>query len=190
MQFYIIALWAHLVRWYNDIYHTSVHSLTDSFEKIEFSSKIFALTLNNFDDKFFFSSDEVFFFSLFDESFSKKRIKKSVKKKKSVSKSIITKTKQKVARKRKFEKEMNKNDSLNTWRCNFDFCSNVIKYCWQSYNETSIHYNLNNYWIEKWNKNIANQKFIVESLDNELKERLMNIKETSENAKRKEEKRV
>ena len=28
MQFYIIVLWAHSVRWCNDIYHTFVHSLT------------------------------------------------------------------------------------------------------------------------------------------------------------------
>ena len=28
MQFYIIALWAHLVRWCSDIYHTFVHNLT------------------------------------------------------------------------------------------------------------------------------------------------------------------
>ena len=87
---------------------------------------------------------------------------------------------------------MNKNNSrlLNTWRCDFDFCSNVTKYCWQSYSEIDTHYNLNNYWIEKWNKDIANQKFIVESLDNELKERLMSMKKTSENVKRKEEKKV
>ena len=163
------------------------------FEKIEFLSKTFALTLNNFDNEFFFFSfDEVFSFSSFDESFSKKKVKKNVKKKKRVSKSIITKTKQKVAKKKKFKKEMNKNDSclLNIWRCDFDFYLNIIKYCWQSYDKISTHYNLNSYWIEKWNKNIANQKFIVESLDNELKERLINMKETSENAKRKEGKRA
>ena len=28
MQFYIITLWAHSIRWCNDIYHTFVHSLT------------------------------------------------------------------------------------------------------------------------------------------------------------------
>ena len=28
MQFYIIVLWAHSVRWCSDIYHTFVHSLT------------------------------------------------------------------------------------------------------------------------------------------------------------------
>ena len=153
------------------------------FEKIESLSKIFVLTSNNFDDKFFFFfSDEIFFFSSFDEFLNKKKVKKNVKKKKRASKSIITKAKQKVARKRKFKKEMKKNDSrlLNTWRCDFDFCSNIIKYCWQSYDETSTHYNLNNYWIEKWNKDIANQKFIVKSLDNELKEQLMSMKETFE----------
>ena len=36
----------------------------DSLKKIEFSSKIFVLTLDDFDDKFFFFySDEIFFSS-------------------------------------------------------------------------------------------------------------------------------
>ena len=51
----------------------------DFFKKIEFSSKIFALTSDNFIDEFFFS-DEVFFFSSFDKFFNKKRVKKNVKK--------------------------------------------------------------------------------------------------------------
>ena len=37
---------------------------------------------------------------------------------------------------------------------------------------------------------MANQKFIIKSLDNELKERLISIKEAFENAKRKKEKRI
>ena len=151
----------------------------DSFKKIESSSKISTLTSDNFDNEFFFFSfDEISFFSSFDEPFSKKRIKKSVKKKKRVLKSIIPKAKQKVARKKELEKKMSKNGNrlLNIWRCDFDSCSNVIEYCWQSYDEIDPHYNLNNYWIEKWNKDIVNQKSIFESFDNELKERLMNIK--------------
>ena len=88
----------------------------DSFEKIKFLSKTSALVSDNFDNKFFFFFDETFFFSSFDEPFSKKRVKKNVEKKKRALKSTITKAKQKVARKRKFEKEMSKNGSclLNT----------------------------------------------------------------------------
>ena len=84
----------------------------DLLEKIESLSKISILTLNNFDDEFFsFSFDKISFLSSFDESFSKKKVEKNVKKKKRASKLIIIKTKQKVARKSKFEKEINMNNS-------------------------------------------------------------------------------